>query len=121
MSGHEVIDGQRTRLAGHYFDWGADRPPSRPCHETVILRGARAGADDVPPRGTRRAARNLRRPTEMHVDGFRFDLAATLARELHQVDREGTGGPLRAELGVGRSQGTRRFTRITHRWPVDPL
>jgi isoamylase len=25
--------------------------------------------------------------TEMHVDGFRFDLAATLARELHQVDR----------------------------------
>lgn len=25
--------------------------------------------------------------TEMHVDGFRFDLAATLARELHDVDR----------------------------------
>ncbi|HLG71421.1 MAG TPA: glycogen debranching protein GlgX [Chloroflexota bacterium] len=25
--------------------------------------------------------------TEMHVDGFRFDLAATLARELHAVDR----------------------------------
>ncbi len=24
---------------------------------------------------------------EMHVDGFRFDLASTLARELHQVDR----------------------------------
>ena len=24
---------------------------------------------------------------EMHVDGFRFDLAATLARELHEVDR----------------------------------
>jgi hypothetical protein len=24
--------------------------------------------------------------TEMHVDGFRFDLAATLARELHDVD-----------------------------------
>jgi isoamylase len=24
--------------------------------------------------------------TEMHVDGFRFDLAATLARELHEVD-----------------------------------
>ena len=23
----------------------------------------------------------------MHVDGFRFDLAATLARELHDVDR----------------------------------
>ena len=23
----------------------------------------------------------------MHVDGFRFDLAATLARELHEVDR----------------------------------
>src|SRR5690606_35831084 len=25
--------------------------------------------------------------TEMRVDGFRFDLAATLARELHEVDR----------------------------------
>ncbi len=25
--------------------------------------------------------------TEMHVDGFRFDLAATLARSLHEVDR----------------------------------
>jgi len=25
--------------------------------------------------------------SEMHVDGFRFDLAATLARELHDVDR----------------------------------
>ncbi len=24
---------------------------------------------------------------EMHVDGFRFDLAAALARELHEVDR----------------------------------
>jgi isoamylase len=27
--------------------------------------------------------------TEMHVDGFRFDLAATLARGLHEVDRLG--------------------------------
>jgi isoamylase len=27
---------------------------------------------------------------EMHVDGFRFDLAATLARALHDVDRLGT-------------------------------
>jgi len=26
---------------------------------------------------------------EMHVDGFRFDLAATLARELHEVDKLG--------------------------------
>jgi isoamylase len=24
---------------------------------------------------------------DMHVDGFRFDLAAALARELHEVDR----------------------------------
>ena len=24
---------------------------------------------------------------EMQVDGFRFDLASTLARELHEVDR----------------------------------
>lgn len=27
---------------------------------------------------------------EMHVDGFRFDLAATLARELHEVDKLGS-------------------------------
>jgi glycogen operon protein len=27
--------------------------------------------------------------SEMHVDGFRFDLASTLARELHEVDRFG--------------------------------
>ena len=27
--------------------------------------------------------------TEMHVDGFRFDLASTLARELHEVERLG--------------------------------
>src|SRR4029453_7070751 len=26
---------------------------------------------------------------DMHVDGFRFDLASTLARELHDVDRLG--------------------------------
>ena len=25
--------------------------------------------------------------TDMHVDGFRFDLAATLARQFHEVDR----------------------------------
>ncbi|MGH8149758.1 MAG: glycogen debranching protein GlgX [Steroidobacteraceae bacterium] len=28
--------------------------------------------------------------TEMHVDGFRFDLAAALAREVHDVDRHGS-------------------------------
>ncbi|RNE49460.1 glycogen debranching protein GlgX [Corynebacterium alimapuense] len=28
--------------------------------------------------------------TEMHIDGFRFDLASTLARELHDVDRLAT-------------------------------
>jgi glycogen operon protein len=28
--------------------------------------------------------------TDMHVDGFRFDLAATLAREFHEVDRLST-------------------------------
>jgi isoamylase len=28
--------------------------------------------------------------TEMHVDGFRFDLASTLAREFHEVDRLST-------------------------------
>src|SRR6185369_15812640 len=25
--------------------------------------------------------------TEMHVDGFRFDLASTLVRQLHEVDK----------------------------------
>ena len=25
--------------------------------------------------------------TEMHVDGFRFDLALTLARQFHEVDK----------------------------------
>jgi isoamylase len=28
--------------------------------------------------------------TDMHIDGFRFDLASTLARELHEVDRLGS-------------------------------
>jgi glycogen operon protein len=28
--------------------------------------------------------------TEMHVDGFRFDLASTLARELYEVNRLGS-------------------------------
>ena len=28
--------------------------------------------------------------TEMHVDGFRFDLASALARELHDVDKLGS-------------------------------
>ena len=28
--------------------------------------------------------------TEMHVDGFRFDLASALAREFHDVDRLGS-------------------------------
>ena len=37
--------------------------------------------------------------TEMHVDGFRFDLASALARELHEVDRLGCGF-----RGVGRCQ-----------------
>jgi glycogen operon protein len=29
--------------------------------------------------------------TEMHVDGFRFDLAASLARQFHEVDPAGSG------------------------------
>ena len=35
---------------------------------------------------------------EMHVDGFRFDLAATLARELHDVDRSDERLDCRHEL-----------------------
>ena len=41
--------------------------------------------------------------TEMHVDGFRFDLASTLARELHDVEQ--TVAP-----------SSTPFTRIPH-WP----
>ena len=42
---------------------------------------------------------------EMHVDGFRFDLASTLAREFYDVDRlaadlESEAGALVAAAGV---------------------
>ena len=43
--------------------------------------------------------------TEMHVDGFRFDLAATLARELHDVS---------SKLS---SRSSTRSIR-TRRWPT---
>ena len=42
--------------------------------------------------------------TEMHVDGFRFDLAATLAREFYDVDRLATFFDARA-AGPGRQPG----------------
>jgi isoamylase len=37
---------------------------------------------------------------EMHVDGFRFDLASTLARELHDVDRLSAKSNLSLNLGT---------------------
>src|SRR5207247_6403829 len=48
--------------------------------------------------------------TEMHVDGFRFDLASTLARGLHDVDR------LSAFFDV--IQQDRKSTRLnsSHEW-----
>ena len=47
--------------------------------------------------------------TEMHVDGFRFDLASTLARELHEVDRLGAFfDVLRQDPVLSRGQADRR-------------
>ena len=40
----------------------------------------------------------------MHVDGFRFDLAATLAREFYEVDRLSTFFEL-VPAGPGRVAG----------------
>ena len=40
-----------------FFDWGNDRPPRTPWHETVDLRGPRQGGHQAPPR---RRARELR-------------------------------------------------------------
>src|SRR4029450_11422304 len=74
---------------------------------------------------------------EMHVDGFRFDLAAALARELHDVDRlsaffdvvhqgpviarvkriAGAGGSGGESPRGGRGTGGGRATRsATSRW-----
>ena len=44
-----------------FFDWGNDRAPQTPYHETDHLRGARARADPVPSGGPGGAARHLRR------------------------------------------------------------
>jgi len=52
-----------ARVIDPAFTWGDDRPPRTPWHKTVIY--------------------------EMHVDGFRFELAGALARELYEVDRLG--------------------------------
>ena len=52
--------------------------------------------------------------TEMHVDGFRFDLAATLAREFYDVDR--LVGVLRARpAGPGRLPGEADRRAVGHR------
>ncbi len=51
--------------------------------------------------------------TEMHVDGFRFDLAAALARELHEVDQ------LSAFLDLMRQDPTiRQVKLIAEPWDV---
>jgi glycogen operon protein len=51
--------------------------------------------------------------SEMHVDGFRFDLAATLARELHDVDRLSTFFDL-----VQQDPVLRRVKLIAEPWDV---
>ena len=51
---------------------------------------------------------------DMHVDGFRFDLAATLARELHDVDRLSV--VLRSDpAGSGRQPGQADRRAVGHR------
>ena len=59
--------------------------------------------------------------TEMHVDGFRFDLAATLARDRGSFDR--LGGVLRPRLpGPGRGRGQAHRRAVGHRrLPGRPL
>ena len=45
-----------------FFDWGNDRPPRIPYHETVIYEAHVEGLTDAPPGHPRGAARHLRRP-----------------------------------------------------------
>jgi glycogen operon protein len=53
--------------------------------------------------------------TEMHVDGFRFDLASTLARECYDVDRLSTFFEV-----VQQDPVVGRVTLIAEPWDVGP-
>jgi glycogen operon protein len=59
---------------------------------------------------------------DMHVDGFRFDLAATLARELHEVDRLGAffdiihQDPVLSQVKLMPSPGT--WDQAATRWAI---
>ena len=53
--------------------------------------------------------------TDMHVDGFRFDLAAALARELHDVDKLGSFFDI-----VGQDPIISRVKLIAEPWDVGP-
>jgi isoamylase len=53
--------------------------------------------------------------TEMHVDGFRFDLAAALARELHEVDRLATFFD-----AIGQDPIVSQVKLIAEPWDVGP-
>ncbi len=90
------------------WTWSTTTPPratiwARPCPSGASTTPRTTASRTIPattwtPRGP---ARLMRSPhvlqlimdswrywvTEMHVDGFRFDLAATLARQFHEVDR----------------------------------
>ena len=55
--------------------------------------------------------------TEMHVDGFRFDLAATLARQFHEVDRLSAFFDLVQQDPIGvAGQAHRRAVGHRRRW-----
>ena len=53
--------------------------------------------------------------TEMHVDGFRFDLASALARELHDVDKLGSFFDI-----IGQDPIISRVKLIAEPWDVGP-
>ena len=53
--------------------------------------------------------------TEMHVDGFRFDLASALARELHEVDRLSTFFDV-----IGQDPVLSQVKLIAEPWDVGP-
>ncbi|MGZ8512338.1 MAG: glycogen debranching protein GlgX, partial [Candidatus Limnocylindria bacterium] len=53
--------------------------------------------------------------TEMHVDGFRFDLASALARELHDVDKLGSFFDI-----IGQDPIISRVKLIAEPWDLGP-
>ena len=51
----------RAVVSDPFFDWGNDRPPDHPMHETIIYEAHVRGPDDAPPRRPRGAPRHVHR------------------------------------------------------------